>query len=226
MRAIFESCFDFCYLIFVITIGVMMIAKSKGNKEYTMFGLMAVVLGAGDAFHLVPRMMALLTTGMESYTAALGFGKLVTSITMTLFYVLLYYIWRIHTGTKEQKGLTRVIWILAAARIVLCLFPQNEWFSANEPLSWGILRNIPFALIGLIIIILFYKSDGHDPKSRFHWLWLAVVLSFGFYIPVVLFAQSMPAIGMLMIPKTCAYVWVVVMGWNAMKDTLKEQEKQ
>lgn len=119
-----------------------------------------------------------------------------------------------------------MIWILAAARIVLCLFPQNEWFSANEPLSWGILRNIPFALIGLIIIILFYKSDGHDPKSRFHWLWLAVVLSFGFYIPVVLFAQSMPAIGMLMIPKTCAYVWVVVMGWNAMKDTLKEQEKQ
>lgn len=104
MRAIFESCFDFCYLIFVITIGVMMIAKSKGNKEYTMFGLMAVVLGAGDAFHLVPRMMALLTTGMESYTASLGFGKLVTSITMTLFYVLLYYIWRIHTNAIRLTG--------------------------------------------------------------------------------------------------------------------------
>jgi len=48
-------------------------------------------------------------------------------------------------------------------------------------------------------------------------MWLTIVLSFGFYIPVVLWADINPLIGMLMIPKTCAYVWTVLIGYNAMK---------
>ena len=32
-----------------------MIRKGKGNRQFTMFGIMAVLLGSGDAFHLVPR---------------------------------------------------------------------------------------------------------------------------------------------------------------------------
>ena len=44
-------------------------------------------------------------------------------------------------------------------------------------------------------------------------MWLAILLSFGFYIPVVLFADQYPLLGMLMIPKTLAYVWVVFMGY-------------
>ena len=39
----------------------------------------------------------------------------------------------------------------------------------------------------------------------------------GFYIPVVLWADVIPMIGMLMIPKTCAYVWTVLIGYKAMK---------
>ena len=56
---------------------------------------MAVVLGVGDSFHLIPRALALCTTGLESYTVYLGIGKLITSVTMTVFYILLYYVWRI-----------------------------------------------------------------------------------------------------------------------------------
>lgn len=40
---------------------------------------MAVTLGCGDAFHLIPRAIALCTTGLENYTAALGISKLITS---------------------------------------------------------------------------------------------------------------------------------------------------
>ena len=43
-------------------------------------------------------------------------------------------------------------------RVILCVFPQNAWTSANPSMQWGIYRNIPFALMGLLIIILFYKS--------------------------------------------------------------------
>ena len=46
---------------------------------------------------------------------------------------------------------------------------------------------------------------------------ITIVLSFAFYIPVVLFADTIPAVGMLMIPKTCAYVWTVWIGYSAMK---------
>ena len=92
-----------------------------------------------------------------------------------------------------------------------------NWLSADAPLSWGIYRNIPFALRGLIIIVLFYKSAKENNDSSFRWMWLTIVLSFAFYIPVVLLADVIPMIGMLMIPKTCAYVWTVLIGYKAMK---------
>ena len=205
MQAIVETLFDAVYLISVVAIGITMIAKSNGKKEYRLFGIMAVVLGEGDAFHLIPRALALCTTGLENFTVALGAGKFITSITMTIFYILLYYVWRLRYKVEGQKGVTIAVYLLAALRIVLCLFPQNDWLSAAAPLSWGIYRNIPFALLGLLIIVLFRH------------MWLTIVLSFGFYIPVVLWADAIPMIGMLMIPKTCAYVWTVLIGYKAMK---------
>lgn len=79
MQAIVETLFDTVYLISVITIGILMIRKSKGNRQFTMFGIMAVLLGSGDAFHLVPRALALCTTGLENFTVQLGLGKWITS---------------------------------------------------------------------------------------------------------------------------------------------------
>lgn len=220
MQAIMETGFDVIYLTTVITLGIMMIRQSKGRKQYLLFGIMAVTLGAGDAFHLVPRATALCTTGLEDFTYALGMGKFITSITMTIFYILLYYVWRLRYKVEGRKNITFAVYILALVRIILCFFPQNAWTSAEAPLSWGIYRNIPFALMGLLIIVLFYQSAKEHEDHAFKFMWLTIVLSFGFYIPVVLWADTIPMIGMLMIPKTCAYVWTVVIGFNSMR---KEQ---
>ena len=217
MQAIVETLFDAVYLISVITIGILMIRKSKGNRQFTMFGIMAVLLGSGDAFHLVPRAFALCTTGLENFTVQLGLGKWITSVTMTIFYVILYYIWRERYQIKGHNATTAAIYLLAGLRIVLCMMPQNEWLSAETPLSWGIYRNITFALMGLLIIVLFYKSAKERNDQSFRWMWMTIVLSFAFYIPVVLWADVVPTIGMLMIPKTCAYVWTVLIGYRAMK---------
>lgn len=217
MQAIMETLFDAVYLTTVITLGIIMIVKSKRNKQYLLFGIMAVVLGLGDSFHLVPRAVALCTTGLENYVVPLGIGKFITSITMTFFYILLYYVWRIRYDIQGKVWITISFYLLAAARIVLCLFPQNAWTSADAPLSWGIYRNIPFALIGILIIILFYQSAKKTKDKSFRFMWLTIVLSFGFYIPVVLWADVNPMIGMLMIPKTCAYVWTVLIGFFDMK---------
>ena len=158
MQAIAETLFDLVYLITVITLGIRMVLKSRQNKQYRLFGIMAIVLGCGDSFHLVPRAVALCTTGLENYTSALGIGKLITSITMTIFYVLLYYVWRERYKVQGKKQLTVTVYLLAGLRIFLCLLPQNEWISQTPPLSWGIYRNIPFALLGLLIIVFFFQK--------------------------------------------------------------------
>ena len=116
MQAIMETLFDAVYLISVITIGILMIQGSKGNRQFRLFGFMAVVLGAGDAFHLIPRAVALCTTGLENYTVPLGLGKWITSVTMTVFYVLLYYVWRQRYRIMNGKmlGIGAALTFLAA----------------------------------------------------------------------------------------------------------------
>ena len=217
MQAIMETIFDILYLSTVITLGIQMVRNAKENKQYKLFGTMAIVLGCGDAFHLVPRAYALWTNGLEANARALGFGQFITSITMTMFYVILYYVWRKRYQITGKRSTTIAVYALALTRIALCLMPQNQWLDYNAPLRWGIYRNIPFAILGLLIIVLFFSEAKKHNDKQFQYMWLAIVLSFGFYIPVVLFSNIMPAIGVLMIPKTCAYVWIVWMGYSEMK---------
>ena len=217
MQAIFETLFDIVYLVTVVTLGVRMLRMSHGRRQYTLFGAMAVTLGLGDAFHLAPRAVALCTTGLASYTAALGVGKLITSVTMTVFYLLLYEVWRCRYRITGRMALTLAVWVLTVVRIALCLMPQNAWTSAQPPLIWGIWRNIPFAALGALVTVLFFRSARETHDRAFRNLWLTIVISFACYIPVVLFADAVPAVGMLMIPKTCAYVWTVCIGYAAMK---------
>jgi hypothetical protein len=90
----------------VLALGIAMLRQSKGRRQYLLFGVMAIVLGAGDAFHLIPRAVALNTEGLGSYVRALGAGKQITSITMTVFYVLLYHVWQARYHQKKTAPLT------------------------------------------------------------------------------------------------------------------------
>ena len=222
-QALAESIFDALYLTFAIIIGIYLITKGQKGSLVRSFGVMALVLGGGDAFHLVPRAISLWTTGLEANAATLGIGKLITSITMTIFYLILYYIWRERYQITGRKPLTITMWVLTVARIALCAFPQNQWLSYQQPLLWGILRNIPFAIMGILLIVLFAQEAKRANDKVFRFMWLAIMLSFAFYLPVVLFAERIPMIGMLMIPKTLAYVWVVVMGLNLYRQTRQQK---
>ena len=224
-QALAESIFDVLYLAFAVVIGIYLIKKGGKGSLVRSFGIMALVLGAGDSFHLVPRAISLWTTGLEANAVALGIGKLITSITMTIFYLILYYIWRERYQIIGRKPLSIAMWGLTIARIALCAFPQNQWLSYQQPLLWGILRNIPFAIMGILLIILFAQEAKRAGDRVFRHMWLAITLSFAFYIPVVLFAEKIPIIGMLMIPKTLAYVWVVVMGLNLYRQTRQEKSE-
>lgn len=214
MRAIMETSFDVFYLIFVVSMGVYLIKIDDKSSDSKLFGIMAVVLGLGDSFHLIPRIFALNTeNGFEVYRVALGMGKAITSITMTGFYLILYRIYK-RRYQIEDKKLDLTIYLLSAIRVIISLFPQNRWLDAIQPISWAIYRNIPFAIMGLILIVLFYQKAKEHNDRAYKYMWLAITLSFAFYIPVVLWADQYPNIGLLMIPKTMAYVWVVIMGYQ------------
>ena len=54
---------------------------------------------------------------------------------MTVFYVLLYHFWRQRYHISGRNGLTAAVYVLAGVRIALCMMPQNQWLSAEAPLS-------------------------------------------------------------------------------------------
>lgn len=211
MGKIMEAVFCVFYLIFTVIAGALILKKSGGRKQITLFGIMTLVLVFGDAFHLVPRIFAAVNPAAD-YSVSLGIGKLITSVTMTFFYLILYFIYEMRYE-KKNSPLRIVVIALSLIRILLCLLPQNDWTGA-APVIWGVYRNIPFTVLGLIMVVLFFKQRS---DKFFKWMWLAIILSFGFYIPVVLWADVSPMIGMLMLPKTCMYMWMVVMGYKQAK---------
>ncbi len=201
-----ESTFDILYLLFAVICGIMILRRAKGRTGRLM-GAAALTLGLGDAFHLVPRVLNYFVDA--DFTAALGVGKLVTSVTMTVFYVLMYYIWLGAFDNPEKKALSATVWALAAVRVALCLFPQNRWLENDSGVTWGIIRNVPFVLLGIVIVALYFMTRSKNRRFRF--VWLLVTLSFLFYIPVAVAAGIVPVLGMLMLPKTVCYILILAL---------------
>ena len=126
---------------------------------------------------------------------------------MTVFYIFMYYIYLENYDVKENKVVTYSIWGLSLVRVILCLFPQNNWLTDSSPLMWDILRNIPFIILGGLIVVLYFKMKNED--KIFKNVYLLVTLSFLFYIPVVVGTGAIPMLGMLMLPKTICYVLIM-----------------
>ncbi len=212
MPEIGEAVFCIAYLVFDLVAAVIFFANANGRTAILLFGVLTVTLGGGDAFHLVPRIIKAFhgdSPGVQWWT---GLGLLVSSITMTIFYVLLFYVWKsIFTDLSYPATLLALTWASAVIRILLCLFPQNNWFRPEGNPKWGIYRNIPFAITGLCLVILFILS-GNTGGYGLWQMSVAIIISFACYFPVVLLGKKKPAVGMLMMPKTIAYVWMICLG--------------
>jgi len=179
-----EALFDVLYLTSAGLLGFVLLLSAGDNPARTLAGVMALILVGGDAFHLVPRILVIRTGREEQFHRILGRGKQVTSITMGLFYLLLWQIGVLVFSPKEASHWSYVLYILAGVRIFLCLLPQNKWQERHPPVIWGILRNIPFFLQGAIVAGLFFLQRSIVPELTP--MWIAITLSFAFYLPVVL----------------------------------------
>jgi hypothetical protein len=204
-----ESIFDIIYLIFAIAMGVCILHR-KSDTSGRLMGSATLILGCGDAFHLIPRVLNYFVDA--EFTVWLGAGKLVTSISMTVFYLLMYRLWLVLYEEREDRKLRIVVYVLTAVRILLCLLPQNGWFQNDSSVLWGIVRNVPFVVLGGIIVWLFWERK--EDRRCFRYVWLLVLLSFLFYIPVAVAAGLVPILGMLMLPKTVCYMLLIWCFWR------------
>ena len=219
-----EAFFCIGYLIFTFAVAFIMQSRFISLPKYlgarpdrlrNGFGFMlAFLLGFGDAFHLIPRIILNLKGELKRKNTLFGLGNLISSITMTVFYNILikmcdsleYY------GEAYNLWIERSILILTIIRIVLLLMPQNEWQAGGANKKWAIIRNIPFAMIGVLTVVGIVRVIQHMqlyPASFYIQLIIAVVLSFLFYLPVAIFAHDRPKLGILMIPKTMCYIWML-----------------
>ena len=209
-----ESLFDILYILLTLLLGIKILINNKTNISKLM-GCSVLVLGIGDSFHLIPRVLNYFID--YDFNIYLGVGKLITSITMTIFYILIYYVYLNNYKVKKNKKLTSIILILSIIRILVCLFPQNEWLKNESVFNWGIYRNIPFVILGFIIALLYFNKRLLD--NDFKNIWIYITLSFIFYIVVVLGSSKIPLLGMFMLPKTICYILIILSFYKKDKKT-------
>lgn len=202
-----ESVFSIGYLLFDLIAGILFLVN-RSVHLFLLYGIMTLLLGFGDAFHLVPRVIKNIKGESPKVTWWMNLGLAVTSVTMTVFYIILFYIWKILNSSLTIPFIVpTLIWITALARIIICLLPQNDWFKEGNK-AFSLYRNIIFAIMGAIEVILFFISGETYGIT----MAICIFFSFLFYFPVTLFAKENPKIGMLMIPKTVMYIIMISLG--------------
>lgn len=212
MPDIMEAIFDICYLLFDLVATILFFAFSKGSTLFILYGILTLTLCGGDAFHLVPRVIRAFKGSNDKIKKQLGRGLQISSITMTAFYIILMYIWQnTFYEMSIPVALEIIIWVSAVARMAICFLPQNNWCSDEGNMTLSIIRNAVFAVTGIGVIIL-YAISGNTYDYHMTRMVAAIIISFGCYLPVTLLSKKYPKVGLLMIPKTCAYIWVIVMG--------------
>ena len=91
---VMEAIFDAAYLIFDLISAMLFFIFSEGKTLFILYGILTLTLCGGDAFHLVPRIIRAVRGTNDKIKRQLGIGLQVSSITMTVFYI----IWRLLYG--------------------------------------------------------------------------------------------------------------------------------
>ena len=161
MPDVMEAIFDAAYLLFDLVAAILFFTFSKGNVLFILYGILTLTLCGGDAFHLVPRIIRAVHGSNDKIKRQLGIGLQVSSITMTVFYIMLMYIWKLTFPELEMPVIIEaIIWISAIVRIVICIFPQNNWCTDEGNMKLSIIRNAVFAVTGVGVIILYIISGN------------------------------------------------------------------
>ena len=218
MRTVVEVIFNISYLIVVWALVVMMARRpadvAPENQAVAKRVMWAfALLALGDTGHVGFRVLAYANGGLDANPTLVGLGALATAITVTFFYALMVDVWRLRFH-KKLDWFAYSLLGAAVIRLILMALPQNEWGNVVPPQPFGIYRNLPLIVQGLGVMLLILRDAAVAKDRTFLWIGAMIFVSYAFYTPVILWVQQSPILGMLMIPKTLAYVAIAVIAYR------------
>ena len=222
-----EIGFDVLYLITIWGLVYLMYQKRenlipKNQQIGNLFMAAFFLLALGDTGHVGFRVLAYATGGLEANPNLVGIGALATAVTVTFFYMIVAEIWRL----RFEKTRNLAWWILMLVgimRLIIMIPLGNSWGSVVPPFNWSMARNIPLMIqgIGIAVLMLMSAVERKDQFSRN--ISYMIFVSYLCYMPVIFFVQKVPLLGMLMMPKTLAYVAVAILAYRELFLPQKEQ---
>ncbi len=229
LRISIELIFNITYLVAIWTVVVLMLARLGKTSEthrpvFKRMIWMFALLALGDTGHVGFRAFAILNGGFEAHSGLVGLGALSTAVTITFFYMILLDIWRV----RFNRTMGWFQWMLlaaGAARLIIMAFPQNRWELLVPPYGWSLLRNSFLVVQGLGVMLLILRDARRSGDKPMEWIGWMIAGSYLFYTPVILWSSAIPLLGMLMIPKTCAYVAAAFIAWRMMVNSQKISAK-
>ncbi len=217
MQIWMESIFNIAYLIAIWWLVWRMYTRQPrlpaGRRQQTKPFLWAfTLLAIGDTGHVGFRVLAFSLGGLDQTVrifgrqyGLVGAGALSTAITITFFYMLLLVAWS-RRFAEPYDWFTYLLLLAGFARLGYMALPVNQWGSPVPPQPYSLYRNLFLVVQGLGVAYLILKDAAREKDRTYLWVGICILISFAFYLPVILFVQQVPLIGMLMIPKTLAYV--------------------
>jgi len=230
MRVWMEVIFNIAYLITIWALVILMLRARPAvatadqpiaSRLLWMFALLAL----GDTGHVGFRVLAYAAGGLEANPLLVGLGAFSTAVTVTIFYMLLVDVWRLRF--KQPLGWAG-IFLLATGivRLAIMFLPVNQWGQVVPPQPMSLIRNIPLMMQGLGVMILILRDAYRYNDRPFQWIGWSILASYAFYTPVILFVQQAPTVGMLMIPKTLAYVLIAIIAYRTVYQPQHVQPQQ
>jgi hypothetical protein len=215
-----EILFNISYLVVIWSMVILMTRRMDtvslrnrpvANRVRWAFFLLAL----GDTGHVGFRVIAYALGGLEAQPILVGLGALATAITVTFFYVLMLDIWRLRFK-KKFDWFAYLLLAAAAVRLVIMALPGNDWGSVVPPQPMGLYRNLGLMVQGLGVMALIFRDSARTNDKIFRNIAWMIAMSYTFYTPVILFVNTYPMLGMLMIPKTLAYIGVAFIAYRGL----------
>lgn len=214
--------------VYLITVWVLVTAMARrlpavtaGDRPTARYVMWAfTLLALGDTGHVGFRVLAYALGNLEfsfgvlgQHIGLVGLGAMATAFTVMLFYVLMLFVWRARFG-RSYGWLEALLLAAAAVRIALLLPPANQWNSVVPPQPWATYRNLPLIVQGLGVAFLILRDARATRDRTFLLIGVMILISYACYIPVAFFVQRAPLLGMLMIPKTLAYLGIGFLAYS------------
>jgi hypothetical protein len=224
-ETIMENAFNVAYL---ITVWALVALMARGGSRVAAadrplaarFLLAFSLLAAGDTFHVGARVVTAVLGGVRATVMVggveasfIGLGMLATAYTVTVFYMVLAEARKLRSGGGADAAFW-IVEVLLGLRLVLMALPGNAWESPVPPSGMGLVRNLPLAAAGVLMAILFVVEGRRGRDRAWELIGWSMIASYGFYTPVILFAARIPMLGLLMIPKTVAYVAMGIVAYR------------